>query len=352
MKGAQILTRLKHAAIGAALACASFLLLCLAAEFTLRFIWTDWKHKWDTTQQFRFKTQVPKNAFRTGRWEFFKKEPDTFRIIVLGDSFTFGEGVYDPEDLYTALLQRRLNQRYRDVYKNIKIEVVNLGVGGFTTLNELEFLMDTGIKFQPNMVILQFLSNDTERSAKRYARLDTIKEFKVRMELLGNNAVHAWLLAHSYFYAFLNDKYRMLQYIYKIPLNHGFKDEYPGWIQCQQALRYMTAFCVQHNLGRPVMVVFPFFIPGRWNAQNFPERVAHEKIAEAAARFGFYVLDLLPLYLDTGRNLRSFWALPLDQHPNEEAHAMAAAALEEFLVAYNIIEPRLAEFSRARAGVR
>jgi hypothetical protein len=351
MSTAQILMKLKHAAVNLAVGCASLLLLCLVAEFTLRFVWTDWKHKWNTTQQFRFKTPVPPNEFRTGR-DFFKKEPDTFRIIVLGDSFTFGEGIYDPEDLYTAVLQRRLNQRYRDKYKNIKIEVVNLGVCGFTTLNELELLIYTAIEFQPNMVVLQFLSNDTERSAEGYAHLDTIKEFKVRMELFGKTPLHQWLIAHSYFYAFLNDKYRMLQYKYKIPLNHGFKDDYPGWIQCQQALRYMTAFCIQKNLGRPVMMVFPFFIPGQWNAHNFPERIAHEKIREAATQSGFYVLDLLPLYLDTGRNLRSFWALPLNQHPDKEAHAMAAAALEEFLVAQNIIEPRLAEFSRAREGVR
>ncbi|HTY45531.1 MAG TPA: SGNH/GDSL hydrolase family protein [Patescibacteria group bacterium] len=347
MKSAQVLSLVKRWLCGLTLACASLLLLCLAIEFTLRFVWTDWKHKWDTTQRFRFKTEVKQNEFRTGP-EFFHKDPDTFRIIVLGDSFTFGEGVYDSEDLYTAVLQRRLNQRYRDVYKNIKIEVINLGVCGFTTLNELELLMYKGIRFQPDMVIVQFLSNDTERSAKGYAHLDTIEEFKVRMELLGDNAVHRWLIAHSYLYAFLNEKYRMLQYIYKIPLNHGFKDDYHGWIQCQQALSYMTAFCMQHDLGRPVMMIFPFFIPGKWNIRNFPERIAHEKIRQAATQSGFYVMDLLPLYLSTGRNLRSFWALPLNQHPSAEAHAMAAAALEEFLVSCGIIEPRLAEFSRAR----
>jgi lysophospholipase L1-like esterase len=55
----------------------------------------------------------------------------TRRIIALGDSFTFGQGV-DDETLFTTQLERRLNGRNGGRY-----EVINAGVPGYGTAQEL-----------------------------------------------------------------------------------------------------------------------------------------------------------------------------------------------------------------------
>ena len=55
----------------------------------------------------------------------------TRRIVVLGDSFTFGQGV-DDETLFTTQLERRLNGRNGGRY-----EVINAGVPGYGTAQEL-----------------------------------------------------------------------------------------------------------------------------------------------------------------------------------------------------------------------
>src|SRR5919201_312453 len=46
-------------------------------------------------------------GFRDNRAAIAAKKPGEFRIIVIGDSFTFGPGI-DYERIYTSLLEKRL----------------------------------------------------------------------------------------------------------------------------------------------------------------------------------------------------------------------------------------------------
>ncbi len=68
--------------------------------------------------------------------EFTKSPPvGTHRIIVLGDSFTFGQSV-DDNSLFSTQLQRRLNEHH----PGLSYEVINAGVPGYGTAQELILL--------------------------------------------------------------------------------------------------------------------------------------------------------------------------------------------------------------------
>ena len=78
------------------------------------------------------------------------------RVVVLGDSFTFGQGV-DDAALFTTQLERRLNERQTD----IRYEAINAGVPGYGTGQELILtrrLMDRGIVGQ--VYVLNLFTND------------------------------------------------------------------------------------------------------------------------------------------------------------------------------------------------
>jgi lysophospholipase L1-like esterase len=78
------------------------------------------------------------------------------RIVMLGDSFTFGQGV-DDATLFTTQLERRLNERQTD----IRYEVINAGVPGYGTGQELLMtrrLMAEGIVGQ--IYVLNLFTND------------------------------------------------------------------------------------------------------------------------------------------------------------------------------------------------
>jgi lysophospholipase L1-like esterase len=96
-----------------------------------------------------------------------------FRIVVLGDSFM--EAYQVPlETSLPYLLQERLADR--------KVEVINLGIGGYGTAQELLYLRDEGFKYQPDLVVLAFYpGNDVQNNSHRLQALllgdDDLKVF-------------------------------------------------------------------------------------------------------------------------------------------------------------------------------
>jgi hypothetical protein len=73
----------------------------------------------------------------------YSRQPGVTRATAIGDSFTFGIGVDDGE-------------RFTDVLPNLidGLEVVNLGVAGYGTDQELRVLELEGVRYEPDIVIL------------------------------------------------------------------------------------------------------------------------------------------------------------------------------------------------------
>ena len=94
-------------------------------------------------------------GFRDDREYALAKGPRTFRVLVLGDSVTFGHGsVY--EHTYPFLVEQRLRAWRPDV----DWQVWNLAVPGYNTSQELAQLLEVGPAFQPDLVIVGFFEND------------------------------------------------------------------------------------------------------------------------------------------------------------------------------------------------
>ena len=94
-------------------------------------------------------------ALRDDREYSLAKSSRTFRILVLGDSVTFGHGsVY--EHSYPYLLEREL-RRWRP---DVDWQVWNAAVPGYNTSQELAQLLEVGDRFQPDLVVVGFFWND------------------------------------------------------------------------------------------------------------------------------------------------------------------------------------------------
>ena len=94
-------------------------------------------------------------GFRDTRDYALAKPPGTFRIVVLGDSVTFGHGA-----LYETSYPYLLEQRLREWRPDVKWEVWNLGVPGYNTAQELAYLNEVGGRYAPDLVIVGFFLND------------------------------------------------------------------------------------------------------------------------------------------------------------------------------------------------
>jgi lysophospholipase L1-like esterase len=81
------------------------------------------------------------------------RRSNTFRILVLGDSLAWGFGV-DDDETFAARLETLLSGRY----PALDIQVLNGAVPGYGTADELAYLRSRGVKLDPDLVIVQFLS--------------------------------------------------------------------------------------------------------------------------------------------------------------------------------------------------
>ena len=94
--------------------------------------------------------------------EIAPKSPDRPRVLVLGDSMTYGHGVEDAET-FSAVLQQL----------EPGLEVINAGVPGYSGVEELLLLRTDGMRLAPDLVILGFFWNDVMDAAQsRYARFE------------------------------------------------------------------------------------------------------------------------------------------------------------------------------------
>lgn len=84
-----------------------------------------------------------------------EKPEDTFRILLLGDSFTVGANVYE-EQAYPQVLEELLNAR-----SSQKIEVVNTGVGGWEPFMYAQYYEHYGRQYDPDLILIGFfIGND------------------------------------------------------------------------------------------------------------------------------------------------------------------------------------------------
>jgi hypothetical protein len=85
------------------------------------------------------------------------RRPGGRRIVALGDSFTFGEGVGD-EEAFPHLLQGLLPGA----------EVINLGVHGYGHDQMLLRFRAEGRRYEPDLVLLGFFADDVGRNLLRF----------------------------------------------------------------------------------------------------------------------------------------------------------------------------------------
>ncbi|MTI31681.1 hypothetical protein E1171_12755 [Cytophagales bacterium RKSG123] len=127
-------------------------------KFTLRKIKPNFTFKHQSPDGvFRFKTN--NKGFRNNYDVTYDPPINTLRVISIGDSHTQGYEV-NQEETFSFICEQRLNKF------GLKAQVLNAGVSGFSTAEELAFLENEGIKYKPDYVILGFYQNDFEDNIK------------------------------------------------------------------------------------------------------------------------------------------------------------------------------------------
>lgn len=218
----------------------------------------------------------------------YDKPPDTYRILNLGDSVAMGWGVR-VEDTYGQQLQSWLNEHKSD---DLHYEVINAGVPGWNLENALAYLQAEGLRYQPDLVLLD---------------LTIVNDIRGRSALLADNqpAQIKWLRDHTYFWPFLTVQLRWMQARAQgeeridvldppteaekyFPLDPDDEQFNAIWKQIS-AIRLLAA----DNNADIALIVFP--LEFQVLDDSYPT-TAQEVFMAKAAEAGIPALDLLPRF--------------------------------------------------------
>ncbi len=124
------------------------------------------------------------------------------RIVVLGDSFTWGFGVNNDE-IYT--------ERLESILPNT--EVINLGVTAYQLWQEIIYLKREGIKYHPDIVIVGFSLNDIWRESNRKRNLDSNANVGIEMISEQSNTESYFFILRQYLKKYIIQKSALCTFI-------------------------------------------------------------------------------------------------------------------------------------------
>ena len=264
-------------------------------------------------------------GFRDYDYNLLVKGEGCYRVLCVGDSFTFGVGLA-LEDTYPKQLERLLQREFADK----RLEVVNCGVPSYNTVREYEFIANEALIYKPDLIILSYVFNDSEYTVTYTSpRNKFINSLKDRMQRFR-------------VYDFLIEKIHLVSYLFKgmtLPdpqyrvqgLKHSFSDEYIGWQKNKEAFGLLSAWSKKHHIP----IVYLIFPKLEFLDKDYPYFFFHEKVKQALQGEP-YILDMYPVF--KGKKAEELWVNPFDGHPNKEANALMVKVLAGFLGEHGLIK--------------
>jgi hypothetical protein len=165
--------------------------------------------------------------------EHTKEKPvDTLRIAVLGDSYPEAFQVAREQAFWSVMEQKLQECR---AFGEKKIEVINFGVSGYGTAQELITLRERVWDYEPDIVMLTITTNnDISDNSRALKKTDQIPYFVVRKgelqldDSFSQSKSFAWRLsAISRFGSWIKDHSRLVQAVNQA--HYGFKILLAAW---------------------------------------------------------------------------------------------------------------------------
>jgi len=263
------------------------------------------RHPWAVVSEYnhlRFRDVVPA-----------PKREGVKRVVLFGDSFTEGQGVKEADTL-ARVLQRLLDEAVPGRY-----EVRNCGRRGLD-FPPLFDAFRASLEYEPDLVVYALVLNDADRPPEFQARQSYVNDWildrenpadevppprRLRLVDFVSDRVGAWRVGRATTRWYLD----------------MWSDANPGWTRTRERILEMDVQ-MRGRGGRLLVAPWPLLVGLE---SDYPFRPAHEAIRRYCLEQRIPHHDLLPAFL--GRKTPDLWVHPVDHHPNEIAHRLAAESL-------------------------
>jgi lysophospholipase L1-like esterase len=272
--------------------------------------------------------------------------PAIERVIVLGDSIAFGNNL-ELEDTFSFQLQQRLVSQGRN------IEILNFGVGGYDTLQEVALLEIRGLKYHPSLVVVAYCLNDVgiasvslehiqrtqQMQSSRYSFLYESRLVQLISESVETIRTKNWVKHVNDPEAFRreyanqidpkgNDESELLDLMNQSPkwpssTWYGDRDRVG---RLRFGFRRLARLSKENDFQVVIMI-----IPLLQNKGGaYSHRAAHRIVEMEARRAGFDTLDLTDEFLRAGMGNLTLLVGDII-HPNKTGHTIMANSLSTLI---------------------
>jgi len=265
-------------------------------------------------------TLVELNSMGFRDYDFsFKKDDGVKRILFLGDSITFGYAL-KKEQTFEDIIEQRLRDRQENY------EVINAGIPGYNTVMHYFSLKEKGMKYEPDIIIMQFTINDLdkvqfldiEKNGKKVTYWSEFEE-KNLIKTPVFNKLNTKLIDISYSYRFVNRKITII--LNKFNIKYNLYRE--GREDFTKALVSINNFAKKNDIDF-LFVIFPDIL---YN-ERYLEDIKY--VRDTVKRYNIQTLDLTEAF----RNKRIQDMMIDAFHPNVAGNELAAEEI------YNYIEEK------------
>jgi len=257
--------------------------------------------------------------------------PGVPRILMLGDSITWGDYVRD-EETYVRQAARTL-----EAGLGYRVEAINAGVGDTGSQEQIDILEESGLRVKPDIVVLGFYLNDSrppwgfpaELEGRNWLRRHSLFVDKVYEKLTLRRWLRqqgadrfAWVDA-QYRLDWKHDRAAFLELAHLAQYDWGAAWVEDSWTTIDRELTRLEAHA-RRNGFRVATLTFPV----RFQVEaSTPEDSPQRTFAALARRHGFSNLDLLPVYrAHAGETIFFDWC-----HPTPAMNRTIGAAVADFL---------------------
>jgi lysophospholipase L1-like esterase len=244
-----------------------------------------------------------------------KKQDGELRILLLGDSVTFGWGV--PIE---ATFGRKLESTLASKLER-PVRTVNTGVGGYNTVQEYAVLRAYADVIEPDIVVLLYVKNDIEPNDSPFDPWPQVSlQGKSPPEAITILLWKSWL-------------YRLGRFVFQYSHSHdpaSLDKNSRGVKESMDTLSAMATFCREH-----IMNFVTFFYQTKGEPLAGFSSTLFSEIQIIGQHDSFPVANVGAWWGDV--DMRSVTNSTVDSHPNERGHAILAAGMADFLMTHGLV---------------
>jgi len=250
------------------------------------------------------------------------KDNHIMRVVVLGDSFAYGQGVWP----YEKRFPEQASEIFKKRHPGLDIEIINTGIAGQDLIQHNQYLASFVLALKPDFVLYQWFINDMNTT------YDDLSVF-IASPLIPNAKWHKALMEESVLYFLLQRTWGQIRA--QLGLQKNVNEYLTGKfsdpkskpsLAANEQLNKLLNRLEQENIPHGI-VLFPSFDT---KMSAYQLGFLHNQVLDVCKEHDTGCLDLRQAYSKYDGQIQDLWANIFDHHPSALAHRVAAEEIVDF----------------------